>query len=138
MTAKEFLKQYEYAVRRIRRLEEEYEKERILIDAIRSTSDNDGMPHGSNISKPTEDRAIRLADKHMKLVDAKIEALEIRQKVFDVINNVQGVEGDVLYEKYINLKSWEDIAKTIGYSERQIFNIHGNALQKIRISLNCS
>lgn len=137
-TAKEFLRQYEYAERRIRRLEKEYEEERILIDAIKSTSDNDGMPHGNNISKPTEDRAIRLADRHMKLVEARLEAIEIRQQVFDVIDQVQGVEGDVLYEKYINLKPWEDVAKAVGYSERQVFNIHGNALQQIRIALNCS
>ena len=59
MTAKEYLRQYEYAVKRIQRLEEEYAAERLLIDAVRSVSDNDGMPHGSGISKPTEDKAIR-------------------------------------------------------------------------------
>ena len=50
MTAKEFLRQYEYADRRVRRLEMEYQDELIMVDAIRSASDNDGMPHGGWLS----------------------------------------------------------------------------------------
>lgn len=104
MTAKEYLKQYEYAVKRIRRYEEEYEQESLLIDAVRSLSDNDGMPHGSGISKPTEDKAVRLADKRLRLVEAKFEAIRIRQSVFDVIEQVGGDEAEVLYQRYILLK----------------------------------
>ena len=61
MTANEYLKQYEWAVNRVRRYEEAYAKESMLIDAVRSLSDNDGMPHGSGIGRPTEVKAIRLA-----------------------------------------------------------------------------
>ena len=136
MTAKEFLRQYEYAERRIRRLEKEYEEERILIDAIRSTSDNDGMPHGNSISKPTEDRAIKLADRHMKLVEARLEAIEIRQQVFEVIDKVHGVEGDVLYERYINLRKWEDICVMLNFSWRGIHKIHGKALGVVQDRLD--
>ena len=50
--AKEFLKGYEHADRRVRILEEEYNKELEMIDAVRSLSDNDGMPHGSSGKEP--------------------------------------------------------------------------------------
>ena len=139
MTAKEFLKQYEYADRRARRLKAEYERELLLIDAIRSASDNDGMPHGSNISKPTEDKALRLADKHLKLIDAKVEALRIRQEVFDLINRVDGVEGTLLYERYINLKSWEQVAEACDMSDKWCrTRLHSNALQIVKRILDSS
>ena len=77
MTAKEYLRQYEYAAKRVKRLEEEYNTEREQIDAVRSVSDNDGMPHGNGISKPTEEKAIRLADKLQELADARLDAVEI-------------------------------------------------------------
>lgn len=132
MTAKEYLKQYEDAVKRIRRLEEEYKSEQLLIDAVRSLSDNDGMPHGTNISKPTEDKAIRLADKALRLVEAKMEAIEIRQEVFDLIDRIGGTESEVLYEKYINLKTWEQVCVDINYSWMQTHRYHRRALELVR------
>ena len=128
MTAKEYLKQYEWAVKRVRRYEEEYQNESMLIDAVRSLSDNDGMPHGSGISKPTEDKAIRLADKKMRLINARLEAVEIRQEIFDFIDRIDGIEGDVLYERYIKLRKWEDICVLLHYSWYGVHNAHRRAL----------
>ena len=116
MTARDYLEQYKEACRRIRRLEEEYLEETILIDAIRSASDNDGMPHGTGISKPTEEKALRLADKRMRLVDAKLEAIRIRQEIFDAIMMVGGLEADVLLERFVYLKDWMSICRELNYS----------------------
>lgn len=99
MTAKEYLKQYERAVRRAQRYREEYENETRLIDAVRSLSDNDGMPHGSGISKPTENKAIRLADKRLRLIEAEMEAIRVKQNLFDFIDGIEGIEGDILYHR---------------------------------------
>lgn len=128
MTTKEYLKQYEWAVKRVRRYEEEYKNESMLIDAVRSLSDNDGMPHGSGISKPTEDKAVRLADKKMRLIKARLDAIEIRQEIFDLINSIDGIEGDVLYERYIKLHKWEDICVLLNYSWYGVHNAHRRAL----------
>ena len=138
MTAKEHLKQYEYADRRVRRLEQEYEQEMLMVDAIRSASDNDGMPHGNSISKPTEDRAIRLADRKLRLVQARLDALEIRQDIFDLINDIEGVEGDVLYQRYINLHKWEEICVMLHYSWQGIHLIHRRALAIVESRLKCT
>lgn len=135
MTAKEYLKQYEYAARRAERCRREYEQEMLKIDAVRSVSDNDGMPHGSGISKPTEEKAIRLAGKAIRWKAAELEALEKRQEVFGVIYRIPGVEGDVLYGRYIELKSWDEIAREMHYSERGIFGIHGRALQLVEVCI---
>ena len=131
MTAKEFLKQYEYADRRVRRLETELEDEIQMIDAIRSASDNDGMPHGSGISKPTEDKAIRLAQARQRLVDARLDAVEARQKVFDLIDGIDGIEGDLLFERYVKLRKWEEICILLNYSWYGVHNVHRRALRLV-------
>lgn len=138
MTAKEYLRQYEYAVDRVRRYEEEYENELVLIDAIRSASDNDGMPHGNGISKPTEDKAIRLADKALRLTEARLKAVEIRQEVFDLIDSIDGIEGDVLYERYIKLHKWEAICVLLHYSWQGIHLVHRRALAIVESRLKCT
>ena len=129
MTAKEFLKQYEYADRRVKRLETELEDELKMLDAIRSASDNDGMPHGSGISKPTEDKALRLAEKRLRLIDARLEAVEARQKVYDLIDSIDGIEGDLLFERYVKLRKWEEICILLNYSWYGVHNVHRRALR---------
>ena len=116
MTARRYLEQYKRAVQRIRRLEEEYERESLLIDAVRSVSDNDGMPHGTNISKPTEDKAVRLAEKMERIVDARLAAIEVRQEVFDTIMELDDLECDVLLQRYVYLKKWEDVCLAVNYT----------------------
>ena len=138
MTAKEYLKQYQYAVDRVRRYEEEYENESLLIDSIRSASDNDGMPHGSGVSKPTEDKAIRLADRALRLTEARLEAIRIRQEVFDLIDSIDGIEGDVLYQRYVNLHKWEEICVLLHYSWQGIHLIHRRALAIVESRLKCT
>jgi DNA-directed RNA polymerase specialized sigma subunit len=138
MTAKEYLKQYEYADKRAKRLQAEYERELELIDSVRSTLGGDGMPHGSGVSRRTEDAAVRLADKAMRWKMAQVEAIEKRQEVFELIHDVEGTEGEILYERYINLRRWEDICVVIHLSWRQTHRLHGKALNLIeeKMALN--
>ena len=128
MTAKDYLKQYEEAVRKESRHRAEYEKECQLIDSIKSSLGGDGMPHGSGISRKVEDQAIRLADKALEWKMAELDALHTRQEVYRLISRVPGVEGDVLYEKYIKFRTWEEIASDLCYSVRGIQYVHKRAL----------
>lgn len=132
MTAKEFLQQYGEAVRIAERIKTEYDQEQDLIDSVRSALGGDGVPHGGGISKATENKAIKLADKALELKDAELEAIRIRQKVFDVIRTVPGEKGDVLYERYINLKSWDEVADSVGYSKRHARNLHDEAIDIVQ------
>ena len=132
MTAKEYLKQYERAVRRAQRYREEYENETMLIDAVRSLSDNDGMPHGSGVSKPTEQKAIRLADKRLRLINAELEAIRVKQDLFDFIDGIEGIEGDILYHRYIRLLKWEEVCLIVHYSWPNTMRIHRRALDIVQ------
>ena len=89
----------------------------------------DGMPHGSGISKPTEEKAVKLADKRQRLIRAENDAIEIRDELFDFINSIDGDEGRVLYLRYIKLHLWRDIAEKMNFTERAVFQIHARALR---------
>lgn len=119
MNAKEYLRQYEYAARRAYRLEKELEEEYLLIDSVKSLSDLDGLPHGSNISRPVEERAVRIVDKAAELYEARIEALELRQEIFETIMSIDKKDGlacDVLCERYVELKTWEKVCEAVSYT----------------------
>ena len=132
MTAKEFLRQYEELNRRARRYQQEYRIELEKVDAIGSTLSHDaGMPHGSGVSRKTEDKAIRLADKAAKWKAAEIDALQKRQEIFEVIHDIEGIEGDILYERYINLRRWEDICVLLHYSWNGVHKAHRRSLRII-------
>lgn len=125
------MEQYGKACRRVKQCREQYERESLLIDAIRSASDNDGMPHGSNIGRPTEEKAVRLATKGMNVLDAKFEALRVQREIFEVAFKVGGVESDVLIERYIKLKDWNDIYPAVNYSVSQTHRYHRSGLDKV-------
>ena len=129
MKAKEYLRQYEDLNRKALRYKSEYETESEKIDAIGSTlSSEAGMPHGTGISRRTEDRAIRLADAALKWKTAELEAIGKRQEIFDLIAGISGVEGDILYERYINLHKWEEVCVLIHMSWNGTHRAHRRAL----------
>ena len=61
-------------------------------------------------------------------VFAQLEDLiaEIHTKI-ELLENP--TERAVLTERYINAKSWEEIAEIVGYTQRQTLNVHGTALK---------
>lgn len=129
MKAIEYLEQYEYAIYAANRARANYELENERIDAIGSTLSNDpGMPHGTGISKKTENKAIRLADKAQKWLDAEEQAQIKLEEITDFINGIPGIEGMVLYQRYVQLLGWREIAENLVYSESGIFKVRDRAL----------
>lgn len=133
MKAKEYLRQYEELERKARAFKTEYEIEISKIDAIGSTlSGEPGMPHGTGISRKTEDKAIKLADKAMRWKIAELDALEKRQEIFELICGVDGIEFDILRERYVNLHKWEEICVLIHMSWTQTHEHHKRALMLVQ------
>ena len=131
LAAKEYMDKYGDACRRVRQCEEQLERENLTVDAVRSTSDNDGMPHGNNVGKPTEEKAIRLVDKGIDLLEARREAKRIQREIFEVAYRIGGVESDVLIERYIKLKDWPEIFPVVQYCESQTHRYHRSGLDKV-------
>lgn len=135
MTARQFLDQYRDLERRARRFKIEYERELELIDTVKSTADIDGLPHGNGIRKPVEDRAIRLADKAAAWKIAELEALEARQRVFELICDIPDIEGDILFLRYIQLYTWKQVMSEIHLTWPPTRNRHLKALDIVQKKL---
>lgn len=131
LKAKAYLEQYGEALRRIRQYTEQLEREQLSIDAIRSSSDNDGMPHGNGTSDPTADKAVRLSERRRDLLRAKDEAIRLKERVFDVAVVIGGVESDVLIARYIDQKEWVDVCRAVGYEWSQTHAYHRSGLDKV-------
>ena len=128
MTAKEYLQQYGEAEAIAQRLKSEYDKESEFLDSIRSPLGGDGTPRGRSGTNPIESKAVRLAEKLTEYQDAEFEATIIKHRILRTVNSVPGPRGSVLYERYINLLSWRQIADRLHYSKRHCYNLHNEGL----------
>ena len=128
MTARQYLEQYKEAERIVQSIKAEYIEQMEQIDSIRSALGGDGLPRSGEVSKKVEAQAVRLAEKAEELLQAEADALAIRQEVFRTVQRVPGSPGDVLRERYINLRKWEDISEILGYTERNCYNLRDKGL----------
>lgn len=132
MTPKEYLSQYGWIERNIRRLE--YEKERWRQRALHITPSWSDSPGGSS----GEDK-IQTAVEKTCLIENKIIAeidqlVDLRQKIMAAIASVPDpAQRELLERRYIQLQSMEQIAEEMSYSYRQILRLHGWALQQISV-----
>lgn len=130
MTAKEFMKQHERVVEKIRQIEIQiYDIEQTL--GIKGVN-YDSQPHGSGISQATESTAtklIELREVQRDLVDKLwTKRIEIERIIFMIEN---ATFAELLQRKYIRLQKWEDIATDMKFDSRYIYKLHGKALVEV-------
>lgn len=130
MTAKEFMKQHERIVEKIRQIEIQiYDIEQTL--GVKGVN-YDSQPHGSGISQVTESTAtklIELREVQRDLVDKLwTKRIEIERVIFMIEN---ATFAELLQRKYIRLQKWEDIATDMKFDSRYIYKLHGKALVEV-------
>lgn len=146
------LKSVEANIKRIR-----YELES-FIDVSVSSSWPDGQPHGTKITDPTSEKAVKIADMtnakrdalrkqlleyeyrqiqlHSDLWAKRMEVLETITKVFVPDDEMSKVYYTLLELKYIEGATWESIAVEIGYTWRHTIRLHGEALKRVEAIIN--
>lgn len=132
--AKDYLNTYrEYAEIERRKLEA-YELEVEKIDRIPTAFNApDGIPiPGNRNHSRTEENAIRLSERREAWQIAALNALEVRQEIFDVINSIDGIESDVLYERYINLRTWNAVSIAADVSLSGTHKAHRRGLEIVQ------
>ena len=137
MTPKEYLQQYRDAVRRAAAAQDHLDELRSM--ATRITPNYGGEGGGTHQTGDKLGAAVaRIMDAESRVSD-EIEMLEATEReVIKTINGVQdGTLSKLLYERYINGKTWEQIAVQMNYSYRQITRMHGSALIAVKYVLEC-
>ena len=134
MTAKDYLNTYREYAEIEQEKREAYELEREKIDHIPTALNiPDGIQINSNrIHSRTEDHAIRLSERREAWQIAALNALEVRQEIFDMLIDLPIDESEVLIERYVDLKKWEDIALSLNMSHTNVHKLHRRGLQLIQ------
>ncbi|MDE7105300.1 MAG: DUF1492 domain-containing protein [Ruminococcus sp.] len=134
MTAKEYLGQAYHIDERIESKLMQIESLKSL--ATRVTSVFSDMPHSSTPDNHRLEKIIAdIIDLENEILNDVNELVDSKREVNSVINSVENPEHRTLLEmRYLSFQTWEQIAVKLGYDSRHIRRIHGNALQKIKIS----
>lgn len=128
MTTKQYLNQIDRINRMINnKLAEIYQLKTMVCsisvsaneDKVQSSSDKDKL--GSAVAK-----IVDLENEINKAIDVYVDKKERIVSQIDSIKDI--MEYQVLFSRYIEYKTFEQIAEDNDYSVRQILRIHGNAL----------
>lgn len=131
MTAKEYLGQYRRLAVAQKRLRQEIE----AIEAqIGGNVQGNGTPHGSGVSDLTGTLATELADAKKAYIIAEADAWRKRLEIVQTINAVRdSVHSLLLYDRYVRLMRWDEVASDIHASEAYTRGrLHGAALKAVQ------
>lgn len=134
MTAQTFLEQG-YGIEALVSLKQaELDMLRLQKDSITSPDWESDMIGSSPSSAAAYERCINKIEDNIEIVISKMTELnEKRAKISFVIEKVPDqTQQAVLTRRYILFQRYNVIATEMGYSERQIYNIHADALETVQ------
>lgn len=90
-----------------------------------------GMPHGTGISNPVEQKASLLINLKNKLEKRKYKSLQELIKIEVYVASIEKAEIRTLFTKrYIQFKQWDEIADEMHMSISSVFRKHSEQLKK--------
>lgn len=129
-TAKQFLNRHRLATAKIRALEREINR---LYETALSAPVNDGMPKGTGTSDKTGSLASKIADMREDAETLWDAQQRIRRSIERVLYQLDDAEEfEVCWERYVELKDWQEIAAEKDRAVRTIQRIHGSGLQEVQ------
>lgn len=136
MDAKNFLRQ----IRRIDILLDAKQKE---LDVIRSKTIYPGISYEEKVqtsfSNNKENQLINLIEYEIDLNKSIDEFIRIKKDVSSVIDKLEeGDQIDILYKRYFQYMTWEEIAASKNYTYQWIHKLHAKALIEIQKILDKS
>lgn len=137
MTAKEYLNQAYHIDRRVESKLAQIESLYSL--ATRVTSVFSNTPHNCNLNNRSLEKTISKIVDLKKSIDDDIDKLvDLKCEITKAINEIENIEYRTILEmRYLGFKTWEEIAVALSYDVRHIYRLHGQALEKIKISERC-
>lgn len=135
MTAKEYLSQYRYINTNINSKKAQQQRLRELATDISPPSDGGGH---SGVSDRVGNITAKIADLDAE-INAEIDKLVDVQR--DILQTISKVSDDclriILTERYINCRTFEQIAVVVNYSYMQTCRLHGKALSAVQNVIEC-
>ena len=133
MELKKYLEKLQVLDIEIQAKEEHIKELRQILDALHTTVKNE-IYSDLILRQLTEIKEIIADFEYKFLRDIKIK-LETKRLILSVIEKVENPEYKIILElKYVNLKTWEQIAEITNYSVRNMHYIHNKALDELKRS----
>ena len=100
--------------------------------ATATVSDMPGSPN-RNIHK-MEDAVVKIVELESEIKRDMMELVELKKDIIRRIKAVDSVELQTILElRYLSYMRWEEIAVELGYGIDNVFRLHRNALDEIKI-----
>jgi len=133
MTAKEYLNQAYRLDQRINSKAEQIFKLRALASQTNATMSS--MPRNASPNHHRmEDIIAKIADFENDLNNDIDNLIDLEREITVTINAVENPDQQLLLSlRYLNFKSWEQIAVTLGYSMVYTFQLHKKALENVKV-----
>ncbi len=123
MTAKEYLQQYGHAIKRTHAISDHLAELRAIAENLR-TEDGHRVELDAAVAN--------LMDTERKVSAEVAKLCRLETEIACTIGRMPEPYRTLLYERYINGKTWEQIAVDMHYSYRGVTKMHGKALQAVK------
>lgn len=136
MTAKEYLEQARYLDQRINSKLTQVESLRSL--ATRITTVYSDMPHNASRDNHKFEKILaKIVDLESE-IDSDVDRLvDLKKEIMTAINAMKDDKYRVLLEmRYLNQQTWEQIAVAMDCDIRQVYRLHGHALEKFFLEMS--
>lgn len=138
MNAKEYLSQAIWLDKSINNKLEQMERLKAIAEKVTVDFTQEKVSGGKATTSPMEDATVKLIDLSHEINNDIDKLVDLKREILDVISQVEDVSYQLVLEmRYINNKSWDDVARCMGYDRRTIFRIHGKALKEIERIKSC-
>nr|DAL96949.1 MAG TPA: Protein of unknown function (DUF1492) [Caudoviricetes sp.] len=132
MSAKEYLSQALWLDQRINNKLEQLEMLRALAMKVTANLTEEKVSGGNNIKNHMENTIAKIVDLEREINEEIDQLINLKQEILETIGLVDDPIAQLLLEmRYINRRTWGEIAGELGYSDRGIHKIHGRALKEI-------
>ena len=130
---RQFLNQVKDIIRAERRILEQMQ--RLEARQLSITAQLSDMPRGSS-HFTTEDYAVEMDLLRRKLLEQIRQEQEAYKEILIVLNQLDGLEQEIMIMHYLMMMTWEEIAYKVEKSYRWVQKLHGRAIERIIIILS--
>lgn len=131
MTAKEYLNQIREKDTAINRMIRQKENLEGMLYTIGSPGTGERVQSSKSGSSRYEELLAKISEKENEINNTIDDLVDLKLKLCGQINELPDeVYITILYERYIKLKSWHQIADSMEYSVKYLFRVHGAALNE--------
>lgn len=138
MTAKEYLNQIKDLEVRIKNKNRDLEQLKEMAISLGGFDYKERVQTTKETGDVIGESIARLVDLENEISKDIIKLMELKQKISNTIDKVKKTECyEVLYQRYILCRKFEEIAFDMKYDTRQIHRFHGEGLKEIENVIEC-